>query len=80
MRFWEVLLECKKSLKSNKHRVESIDDEVMMVYLYPRLDANVSTTINHLLKSPFCIHPKTGTSLNISVERVCVPFTYEDFK
>ncbi|SPO40688.1 related to DNA primase 48K protein PRI1 [Pseudozyma flocculosa] len=40
-------------------------EDVILQYTYPRIDAEVSKHLNHLLKSPFVVHPATG--------KVCVP-------
>ncbi len=73
------------SKEGQKRKDDLSIESLVMCYLYPRLDANVSTSINHLLKSPFCVHPKTGKCFTIalisfclSLGKICVPIDPKD--
>ena len=46
------------SMKDNLHTASFVEEEIMLTFMYPRLDINVSTAKNHLLKCPFSVHPK----------------------
>lgn len=66
---WQDINKSARELKLSKFVLGQVIDakkDVILRYMYPRLDVNVSRQLNHLLKAPFCVHPATGN--------ICVPF------
>ncbi|XP_059620348.1 DNA primase small subunit [Phlebotomus argentipes] len=64
---WQTFEGYMNAVKGKNPRLKYLVDDLKIFLTYPRLDINVTNTMNHLLKAPFCVHPKTG--------KVCVPFT-----
>lgn len=62
---WTEFVDAVERLKRKNLKCQFLVEEVMLELCYPRLDIAVTKGVQHLLKAPFCVHPKTG--------RVCVP-------
>eukprot|EP00919_Chromeraceae_sp_WS-2016_P065844 GHVR01155704.1.p1 GENE.GHVR01155704.1~~GHVR01155704.1.p1 ORF type:complete len:303 (+),score=49.80 GHVR01155704.1:398-1306(+) len=75
VQFWNKLqsvLEIRKRGPYTHTHTPTALMEIVLGFSYPRLDIHVSQGMNHLLKSPFCVHPKTS--------RVCVPIDSKRFR
>jgi DNA primase catalytic subunit len=58
---WKIFQTFIKQVNSKKVKISTfLIEEIVFQYTYPRLDAEVTKGLNHLLKAPFCVHPKTG--------------------
>ncbi|KAI0233550.1 p48 polypeptide of DNA primase [Massospora cicadina] len=73
---WEQLVTAvgkyRNSPKGKKtNLLETFVRDMILQCCFPRLDVHVTTAMNHLLKAPFCIHPRS--------RKICVPIATTEF-
>ncbi|XP_055680819.1 DNA primase small subunit-like isoform X1 [Lutzomyia longipalpis] len=56
---WSAFCAFVESLEDRESRNCDLIESIQLYLLYPRLDLNVTKQIEHLLKTPFSIHPDT---------------------
>eukprot|EP01017_Pseudomicrothorax_dubius_P018476 TRINITY_DN2042_c0_g2_i2.p1 TRINITY_DN2042_c0_g2~~TRINITY_DN2042_c0_g2_i2.p1 ORF type:complete len:439 (-),score=77.18 TRINITY_DN2042_c0_g2_i2:55-1371(-) len=62
--------DCRVLFDEIQRRNEKLLSEIYLYLLYPKIDINVSKSVNHLLKGPFCVHHAT--------QNICVPLRLMD--
>lgn len=68
---WNAFLDHYNTTQKQNPMRRHLIEEIKLQYTYPRLDVNVTKGLNHLLKAPFCVHPKSGKiSIPFSVKAV----------
>lgn len=72
VRKWADIMDLQKKSKKDKRQWQCAIEDIILQYTYPRIDSEVSKHLNHLLKSPFVIHPATG--------KVCIPLQIDQIE